>query len=324
MTGPEQAKVPGWFRQRLSEMQKEAEKLRDEHESAQDGDAEKLAALIERYQGMRDACAQLESEILVQEAPSLCDGCKLPATRWMWGRPFCNDDKCFNDCYPVLHPETSDEIRKEVELVRSGSVTAGETAVVWAERCGALLEELRVTEDLLNDRNRLLDMFECAAHGKQCVPHAMEEVERLKLLESKPHVPEAPSVDRIKDRLCAALADHVVQPHAELLDDLVSALVDAPVSDDFLFGVKVEALHQRKRWGNEHDEAKDPQHWFWLLGHLAGKALHAAITGDKSKALHHTISSGAVLLNWHARLSGKDLSFQPGRSNEETDSQPGT
>ena len=30
------------------------------------------------------------------------------------------------------------------------------------------------------ERNRLLNMFECPDHGTGCVPHAMEEVKRLR------------------------------------------------------------------------------------------------------------------------------------------------
>lgn len=44
-----------------------------------------------------------------------------------------------------------------------------------------LRKELEVTDKLLDDRNRLLDLFECPEHGKQCVPFAMEEVARLRL-----------------------------------------------------------------------------------------------------------------------------------------------
>jgi hypothetical protein len=54
------------------------------------------------------------------------------------------------------------------------------------------------------------------------------------------------------------------------------------------------------------DLAPEPQDWYWLLGWLAGKAVHAATTGDVEKARHHTISSAAVLLNWHRHLSMDD------------------
>ncbi|HMI93940.1 MAG TPA: hypothetical protein VK509_21345 [Polyangiales bacterium] len=87
---------------------------------------------------------------------------------------------------------------------------------------------------------------------------------------------------------------------------------DTPHIADFLEAVKLEALHQRERWGSEHDAGKEPQDWFWLLGYLGGKALASAARGDREKALHHTISSAAVLLNWHQAMSGADTRMRPG------------
>ena len=42
--------------------------------------------------------------------------------------------------------------------------------------------------------------------------------------------------------------------------------------------------------GASHDAGNLPGNWFWVLSYLAGKALH------------HTISSAAVLLLWHRRI----------------------
>lgn len=100
----------------------------------------------------------------------------------------------------------------------------------------------------------------------------------------------------------------------ELRDEVarLTRLIDTPHTDDFMAALPLEAAHQLKRWGNDHDEGKNPEDWFWLLGWLAGKAVHAAKTGDLEKAKHHTISSAAVMLNWYRRLSGDDKSFQPG------------
>lgn len=77
------------------------------------------------------------------------------------------------------------------------------------------------------------------------------------------------------------------------------ALVNKPEIEDFLRGVKLEAAHQVLRWGDAHDRDKSAKNWYWLVGYLAGKALRAAITGQRDKALHHCISSAAALLNWH-------------------------
>jgi len=94
--------------------------------------------------------------------------------------------------------------------------------------------------------------------------------------------------------------------------DRLRTLLDTPHIDNFLEAVRVEAAHQVERWSAEHDEGKSPTDWFWLLGWLAGKAAHAAVKGDLPKALHHTISSAGVLLNWHAHLAGARTAMRPG------------
>lgn len=70
-------------------------------------------------------------------------------------------------------------------------------------------------------------------------------------------------------------------------------------AEDFLAGVVAEKAHQAKRWTGDHDKRKSPADWFWLLGYLSGKALAAHIAGNREKALHHCISSAAVLSHWH-------------------------
>ncbi|WP_299010027.1 hypothetical protein [uncultured Caulobacter sp.] len=100
----------------------------------------------------------------------------------------------------------------------------------------------------------------------------------------------------------------------EILDEneRLRTLIDSPETDDFVRGVQLEAAHQVKRWGAEHDAGKKPHDWFWLLGYLGGKALAAAISGDLAKAKHHTISTAAALANWHAQLSGSPTAMRPG------------
>jgi len=92
------------------------------------------------------------------------------------------------------------------------------------------------------------------------------------------------------------------------------ALINAPEMDAFLRGVHLEAVHQVERWGTAHDRAKRPADWFWLVGYLAGKALHAAVAGNSEKALHQTISTAAALYNWHCTMKGIDVRMCPGRS----------
>lgn len=92
----------------------------------------------------------------------------------------------------------------------------------------------------------------------------------------------------------------------------LTALLNTPQTVDWVESVKVEAAHQRERWGTDHDAGKTPADWFWLLGYLGGKALAAAALGNTEKALHHTISAGAALANWHLALSGADTRMRPG------------
>lgn len=90
------------------------------------------------------------------------------------------------------------------------------------------------------------------------------------------------------------------------------ATIDTPELRDFDLGVRLEAAHQRERWGSDHDAGKEPEDWLWLLGYLGGKALRAAKDGDTDKALHHTISTAAALRNWHAALLGVSKEMRPG------------
>lgn len=100
-----------------------------------------------------------------------------------------------------------------------------------------------------------------------------------------------------------ALADEV---------ERLCALVNTPTLHSFRDGVVLEAAHQRARWGADHDAGKAPADWFWLVGYLAGKALHAQTSGNAEKALHHTISTAAALANWHAAISGEHTAMRPG------------
>lgn len=93
------------------------------------------------------------------------------------------------------------------------------------------------------------------------------------------------------------------------------ALVNTPELHDFARGVTLEAAHQRERWGNEHDAGKTAADWFWLVGYLAGKALHSQNGGDTDKALHHTISTAAALANWHGAILGAH-NMRPGIDGE--------
>lgn len=100
----------------------------------------------------------------------------------------------------------------------------------------------------------------------------------------------------------------------ELIEEIsrLDALINTPHLADFSNSVVLEAAHQRERWKAEHDQGKEPEDWFWLLGYLGGKALAAAKSWNTEKALHHTISSAAALANWHAAISNNCTLMRPG------------
>lgn len=87
----------------------------------------------------------------------------------------------------------------------------------------------------------------------------------------------------------------------------LEALINTPHTADFIESVRLEAAHQQTRWGAEHDVGKTDADWFWLIGYLAGKALH-----KPEKRLHHIITTAAACLNWHAHLTGHRSKMRPG------------
>lgn len=80
-------------------------------------------------------------------------------------------------------------------------------------------------------------------------------------------------------------------------------LINHPEIEDFLEGIRTEQAHQSMRW--DDIDKRGPFDWFWLMGYLIQKAAQAEIAGDLDKAKHHTISSAAVLSQWHKMITQK-------------------
>lgn len=121
-------------------------------------------------------------------------------------------------------------------------------------------------------------------------------------------LPEDPGEDAPAD--IAALLTAYAELAAEV--ERLRAVINTPEVDDWFAGVRIEAAHQVERWGSAHDAGKTAFDWFWLLGYLAQKAADAQVRGDAAKAKHHTISTAAALLNWHAALTGRSTAMRPG------------
>lgn len=82
-------------------------------------------------------------------------------------------------------------------------------------------------------------------------------------------------------------------------------LLNTPEIEDFLKGVQVEAAHQRKRWGDAHDEMKRPGDWAMLFSAVLGKLARAVWNNERSKYLHHLITLSAIAFNCH-RIAAKE------------------
>lgn len=101
--------------------------------------------------------------------------------------------------------------------------------------------------------------------------------------------------------------------------------INTPEIQDFILAVEREAKHQRLRWGVEHDGGKTDADWFWLIGYLAGKALHnpgpfvpdgvdlELLPAYKvEKQLHRIVTIAAAALNWHSAKLGTYTAMRPG------------
>jgi hypothetical protein len=121
------------------------------------------------------------------------------------------------------------------------------------------------------------------AHLKFHGPHAMSAIAKIRRATHAEYMQRANELDEAKREVAR-----------------LSALINNPHTENFLEAVRCEAAHQRERWGAEHDAGKADSDWFWLIGYVAGKALH-----KPQKQLHHIITTAAVCLNWHmARTVG--------------------
>ena len=98
----------------------------------------------------------------------------------------------------------------------------------------------------------------------------------------------------------AELREQLERAEAEVTR--LRTLINTPHTATFLEAVKLEAAHQRERWGEEHDARKDAPDWYWLVGYLAAKALHAWKAGATLRLKHHVVTTAAACLNWHRSI----------------------
>ena len=92
---------------------------------------------------------------------------------------------------------------------------------------------------------------------------------------------------------------------------LIKLLVDTPELNDFPKAVLIEAVHQRRRWPEGHDENKTVSDWIRLLQHLNAKIGVAAWDDDIDKMKHHVITLAAVGNNFHAEILRREKLDDP-------------
>ena len=116
---------------------------------------------------------------------------------------------------------------------------------------------------------------------------------------------------RLAGRLATELNEasiHGVQRPGLLMDaanelQRLDQVLHSPSIDDFLKSVRLESAHQSESGRTQNDDQKTPEDWHRLLEYLTAKAVNAWNAGDTKKALHHTISSAAVLHHWHEHIA---------------------
>ena len=114
------------------------------------------------------------------------------------------------------------------------------------------------------------------------------------------------AANRLARKLREGARGNPVSPEIleEAADELsrLDRLLHHPSIEHFLESVRLEAGHQVEQGYTQDDGEKTPEDWFLLIRHLALKALRADRTGGTQKALHHTISTSAVMYNWHQAI----------------------
>ena len=176
---------------------------------------------------------------------------------------------------------------------------------------GSMFDKGQALDDAQNAKTELREMLIAvlaATHETKSV--AVTDVQIDEILDSPGSMAYVVSDRRQRMHLFARRVLALAQPADAQLERL-QALINSPELHNFLRGVHLEAVHQVERWGEAHDRQKRPADWFWLVGYLAGKALHAADSGNQDKALHHCISTAAALYNWHCAIKGQDVRQLP-------------
>jgi hypothetical protein len=118
--------------------------------------------------------------------------------------------------------------------------------------------------------------------------------------------------EQLEPRAVRMLLENAVKAADEV--ERLTNLIHTPEVIDFTKALNIEAAFQREKWGAAGDAGKSNADWFWLIGYLAGKALHNPGVTEKNtirKQLHRIITVAAAACNWHLAVLGKS-DMRPG------------
>lgn len=107
-----------------------------------------------------------------------CAACAVDEAKRLWGNGQRINDRCPSCGNMTLFVSPTGWLTCSWLACKSPCLSRTIEGV-WAERDAALFE-LKVTDQILAGRNRLLALFECKAHGAGCVPDAIAQVEDLR------------------------------------------------------------------------------------------------------------------------------------------------
>lgn len=207
-------------------------------------------------------------------------------------------------------------------------------------RCNGVARHRKLVQPALDARDRYRNAVEdldrwCghnSPHARLIARHLRAHGEGLGYNAGTPAGDEACHPNGLRQQLTkldAAIAASSANQDAS--DAAAYRAINTPEIADFVQAVHREALHQREKFGADGDAGKTDRDWFWLLGFLAGKALHNFTEFDRivkfddhtpeaieaaeqhlEKALHHTITTAAACMNWHAARIGAHTRMRPG------------
>jgi len=247
-----------------------------------------LGALTKLYQRALEENEQLKAQPAQQAQPikSICTDCRHTDSWGLPDSPHCNRCEGGKMWEPLNTSSVNPNVAQQ-EPPDDATIAGLESSI-------------GILSTLVDEQRQLLGECE-AVFGRDDLGLPFEDG-------------DSALIDRVRAHLAATnspaqQAQAEAVPQDVLRDAERYRAINTPEISDFLASVHNEALHQRERWGSDHDEGKTDADWFWLLGYLGGKAMHAA---TDEKRLHHIITTAAACLNWHAARVGAWASMRPG------------